>query len=170
MHSVDSARKRIEKLLEGKEAFLGLSRKLAEQAQRRETVTEQPKEKPAGGKSMVTITNYLGGKYFFTADEARIDEDNLLLVEGKHTKSRSLPSLNDIKDGLLRMILLTNLRDVRIKEEEYNPIAILKLTTGAGFRMDLLSRRKGEEFEELKKEARINGFRIVVNERYVDQT
>ena len=168
MHSMDSARNRIRKLLQGKEAFLGLSRELAEKAQKRETVTTQPKEKLAGGKSMITITNYLGGKYFFTVDEARIEGNNLLLVEGKHTRSKNLPSLNDIKDGLLRMILLTNLKDVKIKEKRYNPVPILKLTTSTSFRMDSLSKIHQKVFESMKKEAKTNGFRILINDTYVD--
>jgi len=168
MHSIDSARKRIKKLLEGKEAFLGLSRELAKKAQKRETITEQPKEKLAGGKSMITITNYLGGKYFFTVDEARLDGKNLLLFEGKHTKSKTLPSLNDIKDGILKMILLTNLKDVKIKDKRYNPVPILKLTTGTGLNIDSLIRSKREVLEGLKKEAKINGFKTKINDRYID--
>lgn len=72
MHSVSSARDRIRELLQGKEAFLKMSRDLAKQAQARETVTEQPKEKLEGEKATITITNYLGGKYFFTCDEVEL--------------------------------------------------------------------------------------------------
>lgn len=44
MHSKNSAEKRIEQLLKGKDAFMTLSRKLAEKAQKRESITIQPKE------------------------------------------------------------------------------------------------------------------------------
>ena len=167
MHSIDSARKRIKKLSQGKEVFLALSRDLAKKAQERESITEQPKEKLEGSKSTITITNYLGGKYFFTVDETGIDGDNLLLIEGKHTKSRNLPSLSDIKDGLLRMILLTNLKDVKIKGKQYNPIPILKLTTGIGFSLISLSKRHRRILEKLGMESKTNGFKVLVNNEYL---
>jgi hypothetical protein len=86
MHSLESARERFRKLEESKEAFLTLSRDLAEKAQKRESVTIQPKEMlEEGDKATITIKNYLGGKYFFTCDEAKIHENDILLIEGKHT-------------------------------------------------------------------------------------
>ena len=167
MHSLDSARKRISKLLKGKEAFLKLSRELAQKAQARETITSQPKEKLEGMKATMTITNYLGGKYFFTSDEAEVHGNNIHLIEGKHTKTNNLPSEGDIKDGLLRMILLTNLEDVKIGKKGYNPTPFLKLTTGTGFRIKSLSEQQRETLDLLKKEARANGFRITVNKEYL---
>ena len=163
MHSMDSARKRIRKLLEGKDAFLGYSRKLAKKAQKRESITEQPKEKLAGGKSTITITNYLGGKYFFTVDEAHVEQNDLLLIEGKHTKSKTIPALLDIKDALLRMILLVNLQDVTVNENKYNPIPIIKLTTHSQFKLNELNRSKKELLEKLENEAKINGFQVQIN-------
>ncbi len=38
-------------------------------------------------KAKITITNYLGGQYFLTVDEIRIDKKDLYLIEGKHSKS-----------------------------------------------------------------------------------
>jgi len=167
MHSLDSARKRIQKLLEGKEAFLSLSRELAAKAQKRELVTKQPKEKLKGTKATVTIRNYLGGEYFFTADEVEKSENALLLIEGKHTKSKSLPSLGDIKDGLLRMILLTNLEEVKIEENEFNPEPILKLTTGNAFSAKSATKAEKEVLDLLKKESMFNGFRVSLNGQYL---
>lgn len=169
MHSIDYARKRIEKLKKGKENFLSLSREMAEKAQKRETVTIQPKEKLAGDKAMITIENYLGGKYYFTVDEAKLEGNNILLIEGKHTRAIKLPSMSDIKDGILRMILFTNLKDLRIEGKEYNPIPILKLTTGTGFRIDSLNKKRLEELERLIKEANTNGFKILINDRYIER-
>lgn len=167
MHSLDSARKRIKKLLEGKETFLSLSRDLAKKAQEREIVTEQPKEKLRGAKATITIRNYLGGKYFFTADEAEKHGKDLLLIEGKHTKSKNLPSLADIKDGLLRMILLTNLEDVKIGDTQFNPMPILKLTTGTGFKIESVGKQQKEILKGLKKESKANGFQVTINKKYL---
>lgn len=167
MHSMDYARRRTKKLLQNVETFIKQSRRLAEKAQKTETITIQPKEKLMPGKSRITIENYLGGKYYFTEDEARLDGNNILLVEGKHTKSKKLPSLSDIKDGLLRMILSTNLKEVVVRGMRYNPVPILKLTTGAGFEIDSLSKSQKEVLEKLRKESETNGFKILINESYL---
>jgi len=110
MHSNKSAEQRIRELLKGKSNFMNLSRVLAKKAQNRESITIQPKEKLSGIKATLTIKNYLGGYYYFTSDEVMTDKQTIYLIEGKHTKTDSLPSLGDIKDGLLKMILFTNFR------------------------------------------------------------
>jgi len=167
MHSITSARERIRELLQGKDTFLKMSRDLAKKAQARETVTEQPKEKLEGTKATITITNYLGGKYFFTSDEVELHGNDIFLIEGKHTKDKSLPSLNDIKDGLLKMILLTNLQDVKINDTTYNPKPILKLTTGIPFRVEYASYEQRKLLEDLKKESTTNGFQVLLNSQYL---
>jgi len=145
-----------------------LSRNLAEMAQKRESVTVQPKEHLDGLKGTITITNYLGGNYYFTSDEVKIMGKNINLVEGKHTKDNKLPSLGDIKDGLLKMILFTNLEDVKITDEGYIPIPILKLTTADTFKMENINESQKEMLEVLKKEAKINNFRILLNKEFLD--
>lgn len=167
MHSKESARKRVQKLLKGKETFLKMSRELAKKAQARESVTVQPKEKLEGMKATITITNYLGGKYFFTCDEAETHGNDILLIEGKHTKTAKLPSHDDIKDGLLRMILLTNLKDVYIGETRYNPKPILKLTTGSGFGLESANVEQMKLLNDLKKESSTNGFQVTVNSQHL---
>lgn len=167
MHSEASALKRIQELLKGKSEFMNLSRGLAEKAQKRESVTRQPKENLAGTKATLTIRNYLGGYYFFTADEAWIEGSNLYLAEGKHARGADLPSLGDIKDGLLKMILFTNLEDVRIEEHTYNPVAVLKLTTGPGFSVHQLSDNQVKLMDTLRQEAEANQFKISLNNRFV---
>lgn len=163
MHSRGSAEKRIRQLLKGKETFMVVSRDLAEKAQKRESVTIQPKEKLTGIKATITIKNYLGGYYYFTTDEVEINERNVYLIEGKHTKTTNLPSLNDIKDGLLKMILFTNLENVRVGNKKYNSIPILKLTTGKKFSIESLNKIQEERLSLLKKEGKINRFRIIID-------
>ena len=166
MHSKESAEKRIKELLKGKEAFMNLSRDLAQKAQQRESITIQPKENLAGIKAVLTIKNYLGGNYYFTSDEVEINKENVSLIEAKHTKENKLPSVGDIKDGLLKMILFTNLENVKIDNKNYNPIPILKLTTGAGFDIKNISAPNKETLNLLKKEAEINKFRIIINNNF----
>ena len=167
MHSRESAEKRINQLKKGKDVFMTLSRTLAEKAQQRESVTIQPKEKLDGIKGTITITNYLGGNYYFTSDEVELHNNDIWLIDAKHTKTDNLPSLGDIKDGLLKMMLFTNLVDVKMNGKNLNPVPILKLTTGKGFSIKSLNNKQKELLETLKKEAKTNGFRILVNKNFI---
>jgi len=163
MSSKESAEKRINKLLEGKKSFMDLSRDLAQKAQKRESVTLQPKEKVTGVKATLTIKNYLGGYYYFTSDEVGINGENIFLIEAKHTKKDKLPSIGDIKDGLLKMFLFANLKNVKIDDKEYSPNAVLKLTTDLDFSIESLGKSQIKNLELLKKEAEENNFQVLIN-------
>jgi hypothetical protein len=165
MHSWESAEERIKQMLKGKETFMKLSRELAEKAQKRERITKQPKEHLTGIKATLTVKNYLGGFYYFTCDEVEIHGNDLYLIEGKHSAKKELPSLGDIKDGLLRMILFTNLENVQIEGKNYNPIPILKLTTAKDF--DIAHLEKLEIIDLLRNEAKTNGFRLLINDKFI---
>lgn len=167
MHSKKSAEKRIMELKKGKDAFMKLSRNLAEMAQKRESVTVQPKEHLDGIKGTITITNYLGGNYYFTSDEVELHNKEIHLIDAKHTKEDKLPSLGDIKDGLLKMILFTNLEDVKIDSEKFTPVPILKLTTANTFKLADTNTPQKEMLDVLKKEARTNNFKILLNKNFL---
>ncbi|MCA1920414.1 MAG: hypothetical protein LDL38_13505 [Flavobacterium piscis] len=169
MHSEESARKRINELLKGKEVFMTLSRGLAKKAQYRESITIQPKERLSGIKATLTIKNYLGGYYFFTCDEVNIDKRIIYLIEGKHSKQSAIPSLEDIKDGLVKMILFTNLKEVKIGVTEYTPVPILKLTTDLRFSSNKLRKSQISDLRLLKKEAEKNGFQVLINDTNLEE-
>ncbi len=116
MHSMEAAQQRIKELYKEKEEFMKLFRELSYKAQRRESITVQPKESLKGTKGMIT-KNYIGGYYYFTCDEVEIQGNELYLIEGKHSTS-GYPSLNDVKDGLLKMIMYTNLKKVYYNHED----------------------------------------------------
>ncbi|MYE89068.1 hypothetical protein F4X33_08760 [Candidatus Poribacteria bacterium] len=162
MHSRTSAERRIDQLRSGHEEFRNLSRALAQQAQHRETITVQPKERVTGIKGKLTIKNYLGGYYYLTCDEVEIHGDEIHLIEAKHTRSARLPSHEDIKDGLLKMILFTNLKHLKVGDKDYTPVPILKLTTGAGFNLNSLSHSQRALLTDLEQEARTNGFQVTI--------
>ena len=164
MHSLESAERRINVLSEDKEAFMTLSRNLAKQAQERESITTQPKEHVTGIKGKVTIKNYLGGNYYLTCDEIEIHGDEIYLIEAKHTSTDKLPSRSDIKDGLVKMMLFTNLEDLKVDERNYNPVPILKLTTDTGFTLKSLNRSQKNLLTNLKQEAKTNGFQVIIND------
>ena len=112
------------------ETFMQFSREKAEKAQAREMLTTQPKESLSTlTKAKITITNYLGGQYFFTVDEVLIEDDTVYLIESKHSKHSILPSKGDIKDGLLKMILYSNLCEVEVDGKKMKSKAVLKLTS-----------------------------------------
>lgn len=111
-------------------AFMLFSREKAEKAQTREMMTVQPKESLSTlTKARITISNYLGGEYFFTVDEVLIENDTVYLMESKHSKTSILPSKSDIKDGLLKMILYSNLSEVEVNGKKMKSKAVLKLTS-----------------------------------------
>jgi hypothetical protein len=168
MHSKKSAEERIKQLMKGKETFMKLSRELAEKAQKRESVTIQPKERLTGEKATITIKNYLGGYYYFTADEIEINENNIYLIEGKHTETSDLPSLSDIKDGLLKMILFTNLEEIKVDSKNYSKIPILKLTTNNRFRLEKLNESTKNVISLLKREMQTNGFKVMINNNFLE--
>ena len=166
MHSWESAERRISILREGQAEFKALSRDLARQAQMRESITTQPKEHVEGIKGKLTIKNYLGGNYYLTCDEVEIHGDEIYLIEAKHTNKDELPSLGDIKDGLVKMILFTNLENLNADERDYIPVPVLKLTTGEGFSLNSLNRSQKNRLMNLRREAETNGFRIIINDGF----
>lgn len=110
--------------------FMAFSRSKSLKAQAREFVTRQPKENLTTlSKAKITITNYLGGNYFFTVDEIIVTKKNLILLEGKHCINSLLPSLSDIKDGLLKMILYSNLVGTQVEGKDVNCKPVLELTS-----------------------------------------
>lgn len=130
LHSVSGLDKFALKIGKEVEHFKTFSREKAEQAQARELVTVQPKEAlSTATKSKITITNYLGGAYYFTVDEIEINKNTIQLIESKHTKNSLLPSKSDIKDGLLKLILYANLATIRIGQIFYEAQPTLKLTS-----------------------------------------
>jgi hypothetical protein len=129
-HSESGIEKFQRQFEDGVKEFMENSRRKAKEAQHREQLTIQPKEVLSSAtKATITIKNYLGGLYYLTTDEILIENKKLYLIEGKHSKNSILPSIGDIKDGLLKMILYCNLSDVKINKDKYSVIPTLKLTS-----------------------------------------
>jgi len=129
MHSIEGIDERIAVLKESAKEFKDLSRGLAIDAQSREFQTTQPKEELTGEKAKIIIKNYLGGLYYLTVDEAIIKNDKLLLIEKKHSKNSLFPSIADIKDGIIRMMLFVNLAGTKIANRMVNHFSVLGLTS-----------------------------------------
>lgn len=164
MHSEEEARSVIRTLGESIGSFTNRSRALASSAAQREVQVTQPRENVAGEKAKIVITNYLGGEYHLTVDECRFkNRHTVQLIEAKHTTSahKRLPSLADIKDALLKMILFTNLENVTIAKTPYQHEALIKLTSLLPFDKARLTPREGAQYEALLREAKQNGFAII---------
>lgn len=165
MHKMQTIKDRIKSLKNSRQTFINESRERSSKAQQREIkVVHDSELLDANKKAPLTITNFLGGNYCFTIDEAWVKENNIYLVEGKNTRSKGLPSKSDIKDALLSMVLFTNLVDVKVNDESFNPKPAIKLTSNIGIERNKLSNNDLEVLNILEKEAMENNFNIIINE------
>lgn len=167
MHSEPLAWKKVNELNSGIERFKSNSRALAIQAQKRESVTLQPKEYVEGEKATITITNLYNGFYAFTVDEAFLNDREAYLVEAKHSSKSSIPSLADIKDGLLKMVIYSNLSTVSVEGKSYVSVPVLKLTSSSGESFNELNKHEQGLLARIRQEGSINGFRILFNGEYL---
>ena len=95
----------------------------------RETQTSHEFEYLSDGlKATFEIENYLGGLYYLTADEVILSNDTYIIQESKNSMSGFLPSLSDIKDGLFKLILYSNLDTLLLHGKPVQFTASLKLT------------------------------------------
>lgn len=130
LHNIQGIEDLQNKLKESAESFMKASRQKAEKAQQREFQTIQPKELLSSlTKAKITIRNYLGGEYFLTVDEILQVDGTIHLIEAKHSKNAPLPSLGDIKDGLMKMILYSNFAELNWNNTSYDFLPVLKLTS-----------------------------------------
>jgi len=171
-HNEEGIEKFARQFINGVNEFMRISRQKAQEAQNREMKTIQPKESLSTiSKATITIENYLGGKYYFTTDEITIKDNKVYLIEAKHSKNSILPSIGDIKDGLVKMILYTNLKNVSISGTSYISIPVLKLTSSV--LKDKILRSEIESREDLNKtqkdllkklfeEAKENDFEVII--------
>ncbi len=126
----DTALIELIKYAETPEKYIEFSRRKSQKAQSREFQTLQPKESLSSDtKGKITITNALFGKYFFTVDETRIEPKIIYLIEAKHSQRVKLPSRNDIKDGLVKMMIYTNLRNVKVGAKPLDYKVQIRLTS-----------------------------------------
>ena len=173
-----------QRIIISRESFLAFSRLKSAQAQKREVETTQPKEALSLGiKTAIEIDNYLGGKYFLTVDDVIIHNNQYQLVESKHSKKAILPGENYIKDGLIKMLLFSNI-DELYEETDINLktpvkfIPVLRLTSekiygeittnmkeseiNTFFQKNGFRKKKQELVNTLFKEARANKFEVII--------
>lgn len=136
LHNLEKIDKQIEVIKRGVEAYRDQSRLLADKARKREAVTVHATENLIASKGSIIVKNHIGGHYLWTIDEAirlKKDADKVFFIEKKHTAHKRLPSLNDIKDGLLKLIVYSNV--LEITDAEGKKVAVrscLGLTSSVG--------------------------------------
>jgi hypothetical protein len=84
-----------------------------------------------GEKHLLHVSNYLGGIYHLAPDEIYRHNDSIVIQESKNSsKSSKLPTVDDIKDGLFKLILYGNLHKLYVDDVEQAFSIQLKLTGG----------------------------------------
>ena len=111
------------------EEFKNISLKGSQNASKREAVTSHELEYLIDGlKATFCIENYLGGVYYLTPDEILQIEKSYIIQESKNSTNAVLPSLNDIQDGLFKLILFSNIGSLKLNDEKVDFCVRLKLT------------------------------------------
>jgi hypothetical protein len=78
-------------------------------AQRETKVNHVLETVDASQKYVLEIENYLGGVYSLSPDAIKLEGATWIILESKNTSKGRLPQLSDIKDGLFKLILFSNL-------------------------------------------------------------
>ena len=134
MHASSVHLKRLEKFKKDNvfclETFKNATLPASQAAALRETLTMHELEALGeNAKGIFSISNYLGGEYYLTADEVYWENGQLVIQESKNSSKKKFPSENDIKDGLFKLILFSNLEQVAVSGiTDVNFIVRLKLT------------------------------------------
>ncbi|MBL7989820.1 MAG: hypothetical protein JNN25_00145 [Candidatus Kapabacteria bacterium] len=167
------------------EQFKKQSLKASESASKREIQTTHKHEfLETATKAKLVIKNYLGGEYFLTADEILLEwhkgQKRLIIQESKNTGQSLLPSVSDIKDGLFKLVLYSNLDSISLAEEKISFATRLYLSGKCNGRITLhtasgqdftaffsknpsLTTAQKELLLTLQKEAQANNLEIVVS-------
>jgi len=131
VHGRDTQEQYLATIMRDFENFKNISLRGSKGASIRETQTSHGFEYLSDGmKATFQIENYLGGIYYLTADEVIEDEkENIFIIqEAKNSTEGFLPSLSDIKDGLFKLILYSNLDTLNLDSNPVNFRSRLKLT------------------------------------------
>ncbi|MCX7948342.1 MAG: hypothetical protein N2504_07140 [candidate division WOR-3 bacterium] len=146
----------LEEINKNLENFISRSRYRAKKAQGRETK-----------KAPIDVCNYLGGVYHFTVDEVEFKDDHIYLIECKHSKGGVLPSVDDVKDGLLKVMLYKSIDRLELDGRPVSFKIALKLTSlkNKGSLKEailtLRSERKRDFYYKLLEESQKNQFEVL---------
>ena len=103
----------------------------SEQAAQREAGVQHRLEQvhATATKGIFEIRNNLGGIYYLTADEVIFkSDDEIIIQESKNSVKSVLPSVSDIKDGLFKLLLFSQLQTLTFNETPVKFSTRLKLS------------------------------------------
>ncbi len=130
IHSYSALERFHQRVLENIESYREISLRGSQGASSREYLTNHINEFLGDGdKVQLVLENYLGGTYFLTADELVKEGKSWIIQESKNTTAGVLPSLCDIKDGLFKLILYSNIDKLQIDKKSVKFATRLKLTS-----------------------------------------
>lgn len=113
IHSQEALYKYLSAITADFDRFQMLSLKNSQSASNRELHTYHALEFLSDGeKATFALENYLGGVYYLTADEVFREKDELVIQESKNSTRGFIPSLSDIRDGLFKLILFSNIDEL----------------------------------------------------------
>jgi hypothetical protein len=129
IHAYSALERFHQRVLEDIESYREISLRGSQGASNREYLTNHINEYLGDGdKVQLVLQNYLGGTYFLTADELVKERTSWVIQESKNTTAGVLPSLSDIKDGLFKLILYSNIDKLQIDKKSVKFSTRLKLT------------------------------------------
>ncbi|MGQ9789051.1 MAG: hypothetical protein ACUVR7_00125 [Armatimonadota bacterium] len=96
----------------------------------RETTTQHARERLSANttKALLELRNNLGGDYTLTADEVFLTENGTLVIQESKNATGALPSEDDIKDGLFKLLLYSSIDTLYLGDEQVPFITRLRLT------------------------------------------
>ena len=89
-------------------------------------------------------------------------------MKSKHKNGTKLPSLNDIKDAFLKMVLFTNLQNVSVNGKIIKYKIALNLTNNCSELKELISKQK-VLLKKILAEAKANKFVLMVNNEILEE-
>lgn len=129
VHKKETHEEYLEKIVRDFEEFRKLSLRGSQGASLREvSVIHKNEYLSDGSKVRFVIHNYLGGTYYLTADEVVKECDRYIIQEAKNATKGLLPSLDDIKDGLFKLALFSNIDTLSLEDKPVEFAVRLKLT------------------------------------------
>lgn len=133
LHSAENHRKRLEKFKKNRkfnlDVFKDYTLQRSKEARMREIKTIHELESLSeGNKAIINVYNYLGGIYYLTADEVFLENDVFVIQESKNSSTSKLTSKDDIKDGLFKLILYSNMEKLEFNNKKVEFKTRLKLT------------------------------------------
>jgi hypothetical protein len=163
--------------------FRDVTLRMSRMAALRETETHHMLEELQQGtqKALIELKNNLGGVYTLTADEVYVGTDGIVIIqESKNSTDSILPSEDDIKDGLFKLVLYSCIDSLRINNVPVRFSTRLRLTGSVKGRLELpcehqlveafceqnhLGQRHTERMQWLNRESNALSIRIVVEGR-----